>query len=103
MADYLDPAYALSDIQEKAKVGFLHFRREALDGAAELELTQHDIIDCILLLKDSDFHKSMDAENPVWKNCRQDVYRPTYCGIELYVKLQYWPQKRLFVVSFKRK
>lgn len=103
MADYPDPAYALSDIQEKAKVGFLNFRRDALDGAAELDLTRQDIVDCILALNDADFHKSMDAENPRWEGCRQDVYKPTYCGHELYVKLQYWPQKRLYVVSFKRK
>lgn len=103
MSDYSDPAYPLSDVLERARVGFLHFRREALDDAAELELTQHDIVACILELKESDFHKSMDAENPKWKGCRQDVYKPRYCGQEIYVKLQYWPAKRLYVVSFKRK
>lgn len=103
MADYTDPAYSLSEITEKAKAGFVHFRREALDDAAALEMTQHDIVDCILVLKEADFHKSMDADIPKWKGCRQDVYKPTYCGHELYVKLQYWPAKRLYVVSFKRK
>ncbi len=81
----------------------MHFRREALDDAAALEMTQHDIVDCIRELKKADFHKSMDAEIHKWKGCRQDVYKPTYCGHELYVKLQYWPAKRLYVVSFKRK
>jgi hypothetical protein len=103
MADYMDPAYALSEIQEKAKVGFLSFRREALDGAAELDLDRHDIVACILALTSADFHKSMDAERLIWKGCRQDVYKTIYCGYDLYVKMQYWPQKRLFVVSFKRK
>ena len=103
MADYADPAYALSDIIEKARVGFLHFRREALDDAAELGFDYRDITDCILALAPDDFHKSMDSENPKWAGCRQDVYKPTYCGQELYVKVQYWPAKRLYVVSFKRK
>lgn len=41
MADYPDSAYPISEVLEKAKVGFVHFRREALDDAAVLERTQH--------------------------------------------------------------
>src|SRR5215212_5300572 len=103
MADYPDPTYDLSEVQEKARVGFLNFRREALDGAAELDLDRHDITDCVLSLKACDFHKSMDADNPRWIGCRQDVYKPTYGGIQIYVKIQYWPANRLYIVSFKRK
>lgn len=57
MADYPGPAYALLEIHERARAGFFHFRREALDGAAELDLDRQDIIDCILALRESDFHK----------------------------------------------
>ena len=103
MADYPDPAYDLSQVQEMARAGSFHIRRKALDGAAELDLDRHDILDCILGLEANDFHKSMDAGTRLWAGCRQDVYKPTYNRIQLYVKLQYWPEKRLYIVSFKRK
>ncbi len=105
MSDYESPAYSLSEVIEKAKVGFIHVRHQAQDDAEALDFDLRDIIECISSLRQSDFAKSMDAENPRWHDCRQDVYKPTYNGIELYVKLQYWPHKtkRLYVVSFKRK
>lgn len=104
VTDYPNPAYPLSDVIAKAQVGFVHFRKEALDGAAELEFSPQDITDCISGLSPSDFFKSMDAKNPRWSRCRQDVYKTHHLGQEIYVKFQYWPDKtkRLFIVSFKR-
>lgn len=101
MADYSEPAYDLDELQASARVGFIHFRDEALDDLAELEWHPREAIDCILALTPADFHKSMDSER--WRGCRQDVYRPVFNGVSLYVKLQRWPGKRLYVVSFKRK
>ncbi len=45
----------------------------------------------------------MDADEPKWAGCIQDVYKPTYQGFELYVKYQIYPKTKgsLFVVSFK--
>jgi hypothetical protein len=103
MADYPNPAHDLSKVKEKATVGFLTFRTAAIDGAAELELTRYDIIACILELTPHEFHKSMDADCPRWAGARQDVYLPTYGGVELYVKFQLFPGQRLHIVSFKRK
>lgn len=103
-ADYPDPAYPLADVIAKARVGFVHFREEALDGAADLEFSPHDITDCITGLSPNNFFKSMDAKNPRWAGCRQDVYKTLHLGKEVYVKFQYWPNKtkRLFIVSLKR-
>lgn len=103
VTDYSSPAYSLSDVIAKAQVGYVHFRKQALDGAAELEFSPQDITDCITGLAPSNFFKSMDAKNPAWAGCRQDVYKTQHLGKEVYVKFQYWPSKtkRLFVVSFK--
>jgi hypothetical protein len=103
MADYPEPAHDLHSVQEKAKVGFVTFRTAAIDGAAELELTRYDILACIQSLSSGDFHKSMDAECSKWAGSRQDVYIPTYRGLDLYVKFQLFPGQRLHIVSFKRK
>src|SRR6266436_4757184 len=83
MADYAQPAYLLSDIVNQARAGLLHYQLEALDDAGALNFDRHDINDCLIALKSDDFFKSMDAENPAWQGCRQDVYKPTYCGVEV--------------------
>lgn len=105
MPDHPVPAYPLNDVIAKARAGFVWFRRDALDGAAILNLGRQDIVDCIVALNEADFWKSMDAVNPHWFGCRQDVYKTRYLGVEVYVKFQYWPQSaaRLYVVSFKEK
>jgi len=103
MPDCPDPAHDLPAVQEKAKVGFVTIARGALDSAAELDFGYHEILACVMALEPADFHKSMDAENPRWSGCRQDVYRPFHEGRELYVKFQLFPGQRLHIVSFKRK
>lgn len=103
MPDYTQPAHHLADVIEKARVGFVRFRTEALDGAAELDFDRHDILACIEGLSEADFHKSMDATFPKWAGCRQDVYTPSYNGVQVYLKFQLWPGKRLHILSFKRK
>jgi hypothetical protein len=103
VTDYPNPAYPLSDVIAKAQVRYIRFREEALNGAAELEFSPQDITDCITGLSPGDFFKSMDAKNPVWAGCRQDVYKTRHLEKEIYVKFQYWPNKteRLFIISFK--
>ena len=104
VADYPNPAYALSDVIAKARVGYIHFSGKALDGAGELDFSPQDVIDCLTGLSATDFYKSMDAKNPQWAGHRQDVYKTLHLDKPVYVKLQYWPAKtkKLFIVSFKR-
>jgi len=45
----------------------------------------------------------MPARNPKWSGCWQDVYKPTFNGEHLYVKMQLFPGQRVFIVSFKDK
>ena len=106
MANYPDPAFDLAEVQRIAKAGFaVHIGMKARDGVARAGLAPEDIIPCLLQLTAADFSKSMDATNQLWKGCRQDVYKPTYNGVQLYVKFQFWPadSKRLYVASFKEK
>lgn len=106
MADHDTPAHDLAEIQGAIRAGAMpHISRVARDGAAQLELDVDDIIECILGLSANDFYKSMDADNPMWKGCRQDVYRPTCGEMPIYLKLQYWPvtTRRLYVASFKER
>ena len=103
MSDSQQPTHDLADVQAKVRAGFVHYRLQALRSAAELGFSRLDIDDCILALTTSDFFKTMPAHVPKWVGCWQDVYKPTYLGLELYVKLQLFPGPRVYIVSFKRK
>lgn len=84
-------------------MGFVHYRREALESAFALEFSRADIDECVLALTPQDFHKTMPARNPKWSGCWQDVYKPTFNSQRLYVKMQLFPGQRVFIVSFKDK
>jgi len=75
--------------------------RVAYDGAAELQLKRCDILSVVRNLDRSDFYKSMTTygDNAIW----QDVYRPCYRGVPLYVKLTLIENQNLLIVSFKRR
>lgn len=102
MADYSEPAIPLKEVHARVLAGYWHIRPEAQHDAINLGL-KLGVRLCLLALTPNDFHKSMDAEEPEWKGCRQDVYKPLFEGIEVYVKFQQWPLKKktIHVVSFK--
>lgn len=102
MADYPDPDLPLAVVQAKVLSGFWHIRVEAQHDALALS-PNLSVRLCLLSLQEADFHKSMNAEEPKWAGCRQDVYKPEYGGFSLYVKFQIYPivKGQLFVVSFK--
>lgn len=104
MADYSEPGISLAEVHARVIAGHWHIRREAQLDAIRLGL-QLSVRLCILAMTASDFHKSMDAEEPQWANCRQDVYRPEFAGQRLYVKLQVWPLDKgfIYIVSFKER
>lgn len=97
------PTHDLTSIKQKVAVGFVHYRREALEGAFALKFSPADMADCLLALTAQDFHKSMPARNPKWSGCWQDVYKLTFNGKRVYVKLQLFPGQKLHIVSFKDK
>jgi motility quorum-sensing regulator/GCU-specific mRNA interferase toxin len=71
------------------------------EGATQLSWGEEEIVQCVLGLTIRDFYKSMTSHFNfrLW----QDVYRPTFQRVELYVKLQISPEERGVVISFKER
>ena len=67
--------------------------------ASKLELSESDIIESVLELSSGDFYKSMPGRHR--PGTFQDVYKPTYHGLHLYVKLQMSRRDEAVVISFK--
>ena|SRR4028119_1862565 len=93
------PTYDLSEIQRQVRAGRYIITRSSRDGAQLLGLDELDVVACVGALTRADFYKSMPALNlpGTW----QDVYRPTYLGQALYVKLQQRVNGFAVVISFK--
>jgi hypothetical protein len=72
----------------------------AFEGASRLGFDSSDIADCVLTLGHADFYKTMASTARV--GLMQDVYRPRYLGVNLYVKLQLDERTRAVVISFKQ-
>jgi hypothetical protein len=84
--DKTTPHYPLQDILAQMDcVGSMNVRFAALDDLRELRLTRAVLLTIVRSLTDADFYKSMDSQiNPgTW----QDVYRPKYKGMVLYLKI----------------
>ena len=71
--------------------------QSAFDGAGDLGLDRTDIEACVLNLGPTDFYKTMPAQSKIGH--MQDVYRPTYEGIDIYLKLQH--DSKAVIISFK--
>ena len=71
----------------------------AFNTAARLGFGVSEIVACVKQLTDVDFYKSMTThfDHTRW----QDVYRPSFEGYRLYVKLQLSLQDQTVVISFK--
>lgn len=94
------PRYPLADIKA-AFVDAAHINRTmtATDGAEDLGMDEQAVVDVIAGLTTADFDKSMqDERDPA---VRQDVYKPTVAGRELYVKFKRDNRGGLLLLSFK--
>ncbi len=95
------PTYELAWIQFKVSERHYRITRLAADGAQALGFDEADITSCIAAVTAADFHKSMESEQApgLW----QDVYRPWYDGIQIYMKLQIDRTSGAVIVQFKQK
>ncbi len=93
------PTYDLSEIQRQIKAGRYVVTRSSRDGAQLLGMDESDVLACVGALTRADFYKSMPAL--VLPGTWHDVYRPTYLGQALYVKLQQRVNGFAVVISFK--
>ncbi len=101
MRQALTPSFDLAEVQRLVGGGQYRVTLVALNGAGELGFDQTDIRNCVLAMGPADFYKTMAAE--LIQGVMQDVYRPTYLGVELYVKVQLHPPTQAVVISFKKR
>lgn len=98
------PSFDLSEVKRLVEKGQWRPTNEAVKCARELEFDGQDIVECIRELVANDFYKTM--ESTTLQGTMQDVYRPWYCDVQIYLKLQVQQtllQRRVVVISFKRK
>jgi motility quorum-sensing regulator / GCU-specific mRNA interferase toxin len=86
MGDSTPPKYDLEWIQDLVRTSRYLVTETAALNAFDLEFTEDDIVACILRLDDGDFYKTMESHSR--KGFFQDVYRPTYCNVRIYLKVQ---------------
>ena len=97
------PSFDLNEVKGLVEKGQWRPTGEAVRCARELEFDSEDIVECIRELVANDFYKTMEStELP---GMMQDVYRPWYCGAQIYLKLQIQQtrHRHVVVISFKRK
>ncbi len=96
------PHYSLSRIQELLwNPSTRRVTATSRVGAAKFNWGEQDIVQCILDLTHQDFYKSMTSKHntKLW----QDVYRPTFRTVDVYVKLQIALDGRGVVILFKER
>lgn len=76
----------------------------ASNGARECGLREKDILECLESLSLNSFHKSMLATNEeaAAQGLWQDVYRPDFRGMRLYMKVQIRPNGQATIIQFKK-
>ena len=91
------PTYDLKAFQAEVKAQRYRVTHSALEGAMAMGLDASDIEECVLNLDPRDFYKTMPASSKLGH--MQDVYKPTYEGHAVYLKLQH--DSTAFIISFK--
>ncbi|MCG2585974.1 type II toxin-antitoxin system MqsR family toxin [Massilia sp. TS11] len=91
------PHCKLSVVKSLAKAGKVRTTNAARNGATELGLEFSQMLEVVMALTSSDFHKSMTthADSSIW----QDVYRPSTNVGDVYLKLTVIED--VLIVSFK--
>ena len=100
------PTYDLGELRALVRAGKFRVTGTAMDAASSLSFDEEDVRDCVLQLAASDFFKTMPSHHKA--GLHQDVYRPMYAGVRLYVKVQIihlhpTRNEMAVVISFKRK
>lgn len=97
------PSFDLELIKTLVRLEEWTATTRAFQDASEMEFDPSDIRDCVLSLTAADFYKTAGSET--LKGRMQDVYKPTYCEIRIYLKLQIHEEKSIsrkktVVISF---
>jgi hypothetical protein len=95
-----EPKYNLNTIKLAFNtIDNLNMTYSAMQGQYELGLNDQDIVDAIQALANTDFYKSMPPEHEDF-SAWQDVYKPTFKDVKLYVKFQI-DKRGEVIISFK--
>src|SRR6185437_3647002 len=98
------PTYDLVAIQALVAAGRVKLTAVAFATSGQLGFDTADVHDCIKELTPADFYKTMESLTRT--GTFQDVYKPSYCGQDLYLKLQIGTDRGgadlVFVISCKR-
>jgi len=96
----MPPSYALLRLKELIKGGKYRITVSAFQSAALMGFLDEDITECICdFLQTSHFYKTMAAEQMA--GLMQDVYKITYEGKRVYLKLPISQSGHAVIVSFK--
>lgn len=96
------PSYDLEKIKSTFKtIRSLNMTVSAMQGMYNLGFDFQDVVDVIQSLTIFDFYKSMQPKISKF-TALQDVYKPIFKGIELYIKFQV-DKRGEMIVSFKEK
>ena len=103
MSPLREPRYSLDELKAKVAIGHYQLMRKAREGAAELGLDEASIKECISELTAADFYKTMPTENKYVLGTFQDVYKNSFCGKSIYIKLSVANAhgRKAVVISFK--
>lgn len=96
------PTFALRTVKKLVKNPATRIiTRQAFKDAAFLGWEEEDIVECVAQLSPHDFYKSMTT----YENAQhwQDVYRPVYRDVPLYVKVQCEAEEIVVIISFKER
>jgi hypothetical protein len=94
------PSYSLAQIQELVREGKYRITVSAFQTAALMGFLDEDITECIAaFLAPSHFYKTMASEQKA--GLMQDVYKITFEGKRVYLKLQINQSGLAVIVSFK--
>jgi|SRR5271154_1677114 len=96
----MQPNYPLLQFKELVKQGKYRITVSVFQTAALMGFLDQDIVECIVeFVQPSHFYKTMAAE--LRAGLMQDVYKITYEGKRVYLKLQINDSGSAVIVSFK--
>ena len=96
----MQPSYPLPRFKELVQQGKYRITVSAFQTAALIDFLDEDIVECIVeFLAPSHFYKTMAAEQR--PGLMQDVYKITYEGKRVYLKVQINDIGSAVIVSFK--
>jgi hypothetical protein len=96
------PRYSLKRVQELVDAGHDHYyiTESARLGAQSIFLDEEDIVECVCSLTEDDYEKTLDSRR--FPGTFQDVYKPRFYGLRIYLKVTLDEDEMAVIISFKR-